>query len=95
MNPDAIDRLVATIDELERLFARAKDNPLAEEWGEMQSASRGSAGTHRAIASALVIPASYGSLPESLPQLVNLIPERNDLLGLSWANSFARPSIHW
>lgn len=36
MNATAIDALIATIDELERLFARAKDNPLAEEWGEMQ-----------------------------------------------------------
>jgi len=36
MDQAALDRLIATIDELERLFARAKDNPLAEEWGEMK-----------------------------------------------------------
>jgi hypothetical protein len=36
MDKDAVDRLVAAIEELERLFAQAKDNPLAEEWREMQ-----------------------------------------------------------
>lgn len=36
MNEDALNELIATIEELERLFARAKDNPLAEEWSEMQ-----------------------------------------------------------
>ena len=36
MNHAALDRLIATIDELERLYAQAKDNPLADEWREMQ-----------------------------------------------------------
>jgi hypothetical protein len=35
MNHAALDRLIATVDELERLYAQAKDNPLADEWREM------------------------------------------------------------
>jgi hypothetical protein len=36
MDEDALDHLIASIEELERLFAQAKDNPLAEEWREMR-----------------------------------------------------------
>ncbi len=36
MDQAAIDRLIATIEELERLFAQAKDDPLSPAWREMQ-----------------------------------------------------------
>jgi DNA repair exonuclease SbcCD ATPase subunit len=36
MDQDALDRLIATIDELEHLFAQAKDDPKSPAWREMQ-----------------------------------------------------------
>jgi len=36
MDQDVLDQLIATIDELERLFALAKDDPTSPAWREMQ-----------------------------------------------------------
>ena len=36
MDHDAIDRLIATIDELQRLFDQARDDPKSPAWREMQ-----------------------------------------------------------